>query len=160
MPRGSRYALSQTSCSACLGGKADIFFTYVIFVGLLLHHALYAVSQKTQNSTDPQEEWEPSEELPTELHPFRSGGWGREGIWAITSQNLSCTRSSQTLEEKFLLEASWQDWLWKTVLNLFIFCLRMQVEACHSNKEMLTDNGNLHSCQGSATEVKDVKAAC
>ena len=31
---------------------------------------------------------------------------------------------------------------------------------CHSNKEMLTANGELHRCQGSATQVQDVKAEC
>ncbi|KAI1242246.1 hypothetical protein IHE44_0005763 [Lamprotornis superbus] len=38
----------------------------------LLKDTLYAISQKTQNSTNPQQERESSKELPTELYPFRS----------------------------------------------------------------------------------------
>jgi len=30
----------------------------------------------------------------------------------------------------------------------------------HSNKEMLPGNRDLHSCQGSATQVQDVKGEC
>lgn len=142
---------AQKAAQPAFWGKTDSF-TYVVVVGLLLHQALYAVSQKTQNSTNPEQERESSEELPTELYPFRSGGWGGEGIWAITSQDLSCTCRSQTLQERLLFRHCGKTQLHKVGLNLLKFY--------HSNTELLTENRDVQSCQGSTIQVQDVRAEC
>lgn len=126
MIKGSWYALSQRQAEET---EVRDIFTYVISIWLSLHHTCNAISQKTQKGTDPQQEWESSKELPTELDPFRSGGWRCKGIWAITSQNLSCTCSSQTLKENLVFFRGMVARLTEESSSEFIFCLRRKAES-------------------------------
>lgn len=77
---------------------AGVLFTaYIIHVGFFYRGNFNDIGDKTEDGTNPKQHGKATEQLFTELHPLRGGGWRGQAIRTISLMQLICSFLCMTL---------------------------------------------------------------
>ena len=74
-----------------------LFTAYIIHVGFFYRGNFNDIGGKTEDGTNPKQQGKATEQLSTELHPLRGGGWGGQAIGTISHMKLICSFLCMTL---------------------------------------------------------------